>query len=420
MVQAMLDVEAALALAQADCGLLPQEAAESISAVCKTAIIKPAALSAGMAQDGVPVAALVAEIRKHLQDDHAHFVHWGATSQDIMDTGLVLRLRPILAQQEDALLGLADQLAELADTHRATPMAARTRMQQAAPTCFGLKAAIWLSGLLRHLQRLTALRERLLVLSFAGAAGTLSALGQKALDVEACLARRLSLGLPPAPWHTMRDSLHDYANWLSLLSGSLGKIALDIVLMCQSEVAEIKLAQGGGSSTMPNKSNPVGAELIIALARQNAGLLAALHQSALHEHERSGSSWALEWMTLPQMVVGTSTALSHAGRLVGNMTIDSGRMLQNLEASNGLMLAEAASFALSAHMPRPEAQTLVKTACKRAVTEHHHLFDVLSKLVKAPVDWEALKDPALHMGISHDLIDRVLESDRKSSCRERV
>jgi len=410
VIRAMLDVEGALALAEADAGLLPQASADHIASVCRTVTIPPADLADGTARDGVPVPVLVAELRKAVGPEHAAFVHWGATSQDIHDTGLVLRLRQAIDLHETALWRLAGRLADLADTHRATPIAARTRMQQATPTSFGLKAAVWLSSFLRNLERLQSVRKGLLMLSFGGASGNLSALGDHALAVEARLAERLSLAVSPAPWHAVRDGYLDYANWLALVTGTLGKIGNDLILLTQSEVAEIGLGSGGGSSTMPNKANPVGPEVLVTLARNTIGLLANMHQSALHEHERGGASWMLEWLNLPQMAIAAGAALLHANRIFDALDVNTERMRENIEASNGLLLAEAASFELAARMPRPEAQALVKSACKAALANGRHLFDVLSEITDAPVDWAALRDPAGHLGQSDAFITRVLES----------
>ncbi|WP_417668045.1 3-carboxy-cis,cis-muconate cycloisomerase [Roseibium sp.] len=410
VIKAMIDVEGALAAAEGACDVIPREAAKGIVRACQSAEINPSLLAEGTARDGVPVPALVKELRALVGQEHARFVHWGATSQDIYDTGLVLRLRSALDLHEGFLRELADTLAMLAKTHKDTPLAARTRTQQATPTSFGLKCAVWLTAVLRHIERIPGIKDRLLLLSFGGAAGNLAALGDKALEVEAGLAEHLGLKVSPAPWHTMRDGLNDYANWLSLVTGSLGKIGQDVMLMAQNEVAELRPGSGGGSSTMPNKVNPVGAEVLVALARQNAGLIATMHQAALQEHERSGSNWSIEWLTLPQMVLATGAALSEANKLTSELVVKADQMRANIEASNGLLLAEAAMFALANQMPRPEAQEKVKTACKTVNESGKHLFDVLSETFDLPIDWEALKDPARHMGASEQMVDRVLES----------
>lgn len=412
--RAMLDVEAALALSQAECGLIPEAAANVIANVCETAQIGLESLSAGTALDGMAVPALVSELRKLVGSSAAPYVHFGATSQDILDTGLVLRLKAALSLHERALWELADKLAALADAHRATPIAARTRMQQASPTSFGLKIAGWLSAVVRNLQRLEHIRTNLLVLSFAGAAGNLSALGDKALVVEHLLANRLDLRPSPAPWHTIRDGLADYGNWLTLVTGMLGKIGTDIVLLSQNEVGEVQLGSGGGSSTLPNKVNPVAAETLIALARHNASALSTLHNSVLQEHERSGAGWTLEWLVLPQIVLATGGALATANGIFDNLKVNPEAMRANVDSSNGLLLAEAASFALACHMPRPEAQTLVKTACQMSTRTNTHLFDVLAAHVPAEIaskiDWGDFRNAAGHLGSGNALIDRILES----------
>lgn len=416
-VQAMLDVEAALALSEAECGLIPRDAANAIAKVCKTAEIRMESIGAGTALDGMAVPALVAELRKLVENSAAPYLHFGATSQDILDTGLVLRLRSALSLHERALGKLAGKLAALADAHRDTPIAARTRMQQASPTSFGLKIAGWLSALMRHLRRLEHIRANLLILSFAGAAGNLSALGDKALIVEELLAKKLELHISAAPWHTMRDGLVDYGNWLTLVTGTLGKIGTDIALLSQNEVGEVRLGSGGGSSTLPNKFNPVAAETLIALARHNAGALATLHNAALQEHERSGAGWTLEWMVLPQMVLATGGALATANGIFDNLEVNPDAMLTNIDASNGLLLAESASFALADHMPRPEAQALVKTACQMSSNTNTHLFDVLAthipSEIASKIDWSGLRNSAGHLGSGNALIDRVLESFQK-------
>ncbi|WP_417684132.1 3-carboxy-cis,cis-muconate cycloisomerase [Roseibium sp.] len=410
VIRTMIEVEGALAAAEGLCGVIPGDAAQAIVEACKTAEIDPGLLAEGTARDGVPVPALVKELRAVVDKEHARFVHWGATSQDIFDTGLVLRLKAAIDLHETALRHLARTLALLAKTHRNTPIAARTRSQQATPTSFGLKCAVWLTAVLRHIERLPGLKDRLLLLSFGGAAGNLAALGDKAIEVEAELAKQLDLQVCAAPWHTMRDGLNDYANWLSLVTGTLGKIGQDVMLMAQNEVGELRPGSGGGSSTMPNKVNPVGAEVLVALARQNAGLVATMHQAALHEHERSGSNWSIEWLTLPQMVLATGAALKEANKLASELVVKADQMRANIEASNGLLLAEAAMFALAEHMPRPEAQELVKTACKTVNETGTHLFDVLARTHDLHIDWQTLKDPACHMGASSQMIDRVLES----------
>ncbi|MEO3431375.1 3-carboxy-cis,cis-muconate cycloisomerase [Pelagibius sp. CAU 1746] len=416
-IRAMLVFEAALARAEGRSGVIPEDAAARIAAVAEKLEIDPAALAEGTARDGIPVPALVAELRRALGREEAAYVHWGTTTQDVMDTGLVLRLRRILDIFDKRLAALGDRLAALAEAERATVMLARTRGQQATPTSFGLKAAGWLAPLDRHRARLAELRPRLEVLSFGGAAGNLSALGEQGTAVEAELAKELDLAAPPMPWHSQRDGLVELGNWLGLVGGSLGKLAGDVLLLCQNEVGELREGPhdgqaGGGSSTLPQKRNPVRSEAVLSLARHVAGLTGQMQQTAFHAQERDGVAWQMEWLVLPQMLVATGAALRQSLDLLAGLQVDRAKMRANIEATNGLALAEAASFALSAHMPRPEAQALVKEACKEAMASGRPLMEILAERTAAPVDWQALADPAAQLGAAETFIDRVLAARR--------
>ncbi len=413
----MLRVEAALARVQGRLGVIPKDAAQAIEAALDGMTLPVAELTEGTGDAGVPVPALVAALRKRIDGGAGQYLHWGATSQDIMDTALILSLGHAVAILERELDKVIQALALMAKAHRASVMAARTRSQQALPMTFGLKAANWLAPLLRHRARLEELRPRLLAVQFGGAVGTLSALGGRGLEVMEALAAELALSSPDLPWHTQRDGLAEFAAWLSLVSGSLGKMGQDIVLLSQSEVGELReggKASGGGarggSSTMPQKSNPVASEALVTAAKMNATLLPALHQALLQEHERGGVAWQLEWLTLPQMVTCTAVSLKHARYLAENLEVDAARMRSNLEASNGLLLAEAATFALAEHMPRPEAQALVKSACGEVLESGRHLMDLLAERCDAPVDWSRVREPANYLGVTDDLIDRVIKS----------
>ncbi|WP_193369440.1 3-carboxy-cis,cis-muconate cycloisomerase [Pelagibius marinus] len=415
--RAMLVFEAALAQAEGRSGIIPEDAAARIAAVAEKLEIDPAALAEDSARDGIPVPALVAELRKAVAEQEgggeaAHYVHWGTTTQDVMDTGLVLRLRRILDIFDKRLLELGDSLAKLADAERTTVMLARTRGQQATPTSFGLKVAGWLAPLDRHRARLAELRPRLEVLSFGGAAGNLSALGERGTTVEAALAKELGLALPPLPWHSQRDGLVELGNWLGLVSGSLGKLAGDILLLCQNEVGELREGAGGGSSTLPQKQNPVRSEAVLSLTRHVAGLTGQMQMTSFHAHERDGVAWQMEWLVLPQMLVATGAALRRSLELLDGLQVDRAKMRANIEATGGLTLAEAASFALSAHLPRPEAQALVKDACKEAIASGRPLMEILAERSEAPVEWQALADPALQLGAAEAFIDRVLHQRR--------
>lgn len=413
-VDAMVRVEVALAEAEAAAGIVPANAARAIAEAARGFVADLDAIGAGSEEAGVPIPSLVAQLRKAVGGDAARWVHWGATSQDIVDTALALLLRDALAVLDGRLATLADRLAVLAREHRDTVMLARTRLQQAAPTTFGLKVAGWRAPLVDHRARLAELTPRLLLVQFGGAAGTLAPLGDKGVAVMAALGAALDLGVPALPWHTRRDALAEFAGWLSLVTGALGKMGLDIGLMAQSEVGELRESgdpSRGGSSTLPQKANPVGSEMLVTLARHNAGALATMHQALLHENERSGMGWSLEWLALPGMLMAADAALAHAQRIADGLVVDRNRMAANIEASGGLVLAEAASFALAAHMPRADAQVLVKDAAAEALASGRHLVDVLAGHCDAPVDWAALRRPENWLGVAGVFVDRAIESD---------
>jgi 3-carboxy-cis,cis-muconate cycloisomerase len=313
-IRAMLAFEAALAHAQAAVGLIPAEAAARIAEVCASWSPEIDALAKGASRDGVVAPELVKLLRATVGAPHDKHVHRGATSQDVVDTSLVLRLKPILAMFETRLLALVETLRGLTASQGAVKLMGRTRMQRALPIHAADKLRAWREPLERHVTRLGELRPRLLVVQFGGAVGVRGDLDGDGEAVVAHLARLLQLHAGPC-WHVERDALAELASWASLVSGSLGKIGVDVALMAQNEIGEVKLAEGGGSSAMPHKSNPVRAETLIALARFNAGLLGAHHQALVHENERSGSAWTLEWLVLPQMIVATGAALRHATAL---------------------------------------------------------------------------------------------------------
>jgi len=407
-IRALLDVEVALARVQARLGIIPADAAARIADVAAPFEPDIAGIAVGTEKSGVPIIPLVEQLRVAVGGEAAGYVHWGATSQDIVDTGLVLRLRGVADGLGEKIGRLSGLLAKLADEHRGTVMAARTRSQQALPTSFGLKAAGWLSPLTDHATRLEEMRPRLLSVQFGGAVGTLSALGTRGIEVMEALGKELDLAVPAAPWHVQRDNLAELAGWLSLVTGSLGKMAQDLILLAQSEVAEVRPGAGGGSSTMPQKSNPVACEVIVTAARLNASLVPAMHQAMIQEHERGGPGWQLEWLTLPQMAVAAGAALNHAIAVIEGLEVDAARMRANLEASNGLILAEAAAFALAGHMPKVEAQMLVKEACLEVARSGRPLMEVLAVKTDAAVDWDAVGDPASYLGSVDVLIDRIL------------
>ena len=416
----LVDVEIALARAEARLGVIPPDAGERISRA-RSAEINLAVLTHGTIRSGFPIIALVEELRKQVGAEAAPFVHWGATTQDIMDTACVLQIRSATELFKSRITEIVRDLAGLADRHRNSVLAGRTHGQQALPITFGMKIAAWIAPLLRHLQRLEEMLPRLMVVQFGGAAGTLAALGEKGLAVVQALAEELRLGTPLMPWHAQRDSLVEFAGWLSLVTGSLGKMAQDVILLAQTEIGEVgeSAEQGrGGSSTMPQKSNPTTSELIIAAARTNASLLSAMHNAQIQEQERGTHGWQMEWLALPQMVLLTGGALKHALYLASHLQVEGKAMMENIARGNDVVLAEAAVFALARIMPKGRAEALVRKACGVAVNETKPLIDVVQALSEGQIthgsiDWKSLAQPEQYLGASNEILDRVLETARR-------
>ena len=412
-IEQMVLVERTLAAVQGQLGVIPEAAATAIVVALDTFVPDLPQLQAGVERAGVPVPELVRQLRQHIGGEAASFVHWGATTQDVMDTAVILQIRHALNEIEPALQETITNLARLADAQRHTLMVGRTHSQQALPITFGYKVAGWIAPLLRHQQRLQELKPRLLQLQFGGAVGSLAALGEKGTAVQQALAAALNLHVPTITWHTQRDNLAECAGWLSLLSGSLAKMAQDIILLAQSEVGELRETadpKRGGSSTMPQKSNPIISEGIIAIARANANLLATMNQAQIQEHERGTHGWQMEWLTLPTMFVYTAAALRKAHFLSQHLVVNEDRMRQNVAASNGLMLAEPISLALSQHLGRAAAQELVKEACQEAFAQSRHLVEVVREKTDVVLDWEKIGSEANYLGSIQAMIDRIVAS----------
>jgi 3-carboxy-cis,cis-muconate cycloisomerase len=317
--RAMLQVEEALAGAEAEVGLIESAAASRISEACRSFQPDWSRLAQGLAQDGVIVPEFVKQLRAAVGEAHAKSVHVGATSQDIIDTGLILRLKDLTQIYLHRLNALVHSLGALKARDGEIRLMAHTRMQQALPFTAADKIDTWLQPIERLRDLLQQLQPRLLVLQLGGPVGTRGELKQHGDAIADGMAERLGLGFVP-PWHSQRDRIGEFGAWLSLASGTLGKIGQDVALMAQNEVGEVRLATGGGSSAMPHKSNPVPAEVLVTLARFNAGMLGTLHQALVHENERSGAAWTLEWMVLPQMAIATGAALSKANSLLEGLT----------------------------------------------------------------------------------------------------
>ncbi|OJT48564.1 3-carboxy-cis,cis-muconate cycloisomerase [Pseudomonas moraviensis] len=418
-VQAMLDFEAALARAEARVGLIPSSAVAPIAAACEAGLYDFAALGEAIATAGNSAIPLVKALGKQIASSDAEaerYVHLGATSQDVMDSGLVLQLRQALALIEDQLAQLADSLAAQAQRFATTPLAGRTWLQHATPVTLGMKIAGWLGAVTRSRQRLQELKPRLLVLQFGGASGTLAALGAQALPIAEALAEELQLTLPEQPWHTQRDRIVEFGAVLGLIAGSLGKFGRDISLLMQTEAAEVfePAAPGkGGSSTMPHKRNPVGAAVLIGAATRVPGLVSTLFSAMPQEHERSLGLWHAEWETLPEICCLVSGSLQQARLLADGLEVDAARMARNLELTQGLVLAEAVSIVLAQRVGRDTAHHLLEQCCKRAVAEQRHLRAVLADepQVTAELSGAELDDllnPAHYLGQAQVWVERAV------------
>jgi 3-carboxy-cis,cis-muconate cycloisomerase len=419
MLSAMVEMERALARAEARIGVIPEADGATIDRDLAGFLADEEEISRGVESSGVPVIALVGQLRASVSGGAGAYVHWGATTQDVMDTALVLQMRRVLDVMDTRLARLIAALADAANLHKRTVMPGRTRFQQALPISFGLKLVNWMLPLHRHRSRLAELRDRVLTVQFGGASGTLAALDDRGIDVMTALGEELNLPIPATPWHAQRDGLVELGSWFGNLAGSLGKIGQDAVLMAQSEFGELRERAGadgprGGSSTMPQKANPVSGEALIAVAREAAGLVGTLHQTQIQEHERGSPGWTLEWQVLPRLAIAAAAATRHAGDLIERMEPQVDRMRGNL-GSDGLILAEAASFALARHMPRPEAQALVKRIAIDVAKTGGNLFERLKVEVEAPVDWERVADPVNYLGDTERLIDRALDHVRSGA-----
>jgi 3-carboxy-cis,cis-muconate cycloisomerase len=414
-VRRWVEVEVALAAAEARAGVIPAAAAEAIRAGARPDAIDLAKLKAETDLVGYPIVGLVHQLAKQV-GEAGRYVHWGATTQDIMDTATVLQIREALALIEADLEAIETALAALAARHRATVMAGRTHLQHALPVTFGYKAAVWLAMVRRHSQRLAELRPRVLVGQFAGAAGTLASLGDKGLAVHDALMDELALGRPTAPWHVARDGLAETVAFLGLVTGSLAKIATDVMLLMQTEVAEAFepfVAGRGSSSTMPQKRNPISCEFIVAAARIVRGHVGLMLDAMAADHERATGPWQLEWVAIPEAFLATGGALRQSRFMLEGLIVDAGRMRRNLDLTGGLIVAEAVMMALAQHAGRGAAHDFVYGACRSALDNGTTLLAELERLpeVTRHLDGKRLAeltDPVNYLGSAPAMIDRVL------------
>jgi len=414
--QRMLDFEAALARAEARCGFFSQAIADTISSVCRIELFDRKALVQDAEKVGNLAIPLVKQLTRLVADKDpisSHYVHWGATSQDAIDTGMILQLRDALISINEDLHTFCRVLAELTEKYRNTLMPGRTWLQHAVPITFGLKVAGWLDASLRHRERLSELKPRVLTLQFGGAAGTLAFLAADGDAVTAALAAELQLSMPDIAWHTCRDRIAEAGVWCGLLTGTLGKMARDLSLTSQTEVGETSEAAGGGSSTMPQKRNPVAAAAVLGVAIRMPGLVSTLLAAMVQEHERGLGGWQAEWATLPEIFVLTAGAVRKMIAALSELEVYPEAMSRNLETTNGLIMAEAVSAALAPRIGRSEAHSLVEAATRRAAAEGKRLRTVLEDtptamqhLTREQLD-EILK-PSNYLGSAQQMIDRVL------------
>jgi 3-carboxy-cis,cis-muconate cycloisomerase len=416
LIQRYIEVEIALAKAQARVGVIPQEAAEVIARESRIERIDFDKMRDETDIVGYPILPLVHQMVA-MCGDAGRYIHWGATTQDIMDTAVVLQVRAALDGIAADIRELRKILAGLAAKHRDTPMAGRTHLQQALPVTFGYKVAIWLAMFDRHQERLAELRPRVTVVSFAGAAGTLASLGDQGFKVQQALAEELGLAVPATTWHVARDGLAEAVNLLALVTGSLGKIALDIMIMASTEFGEVyePFVKGrGASSTMPQKRNPISSELMLAAAkgvRQHAGLMV---DAMIQDFERATGPWHAEWIAIPESFILAAGALHQAKFALSGLIVDAERMKQNLGISKGLIVAEAVMMGLAPATGRQQAHDIVYDACRTVNEQGGTLAEALAALPEVTRHFdraaiERLTDPINYLGLAPQMVDRALE-----------
>ncbi|CAI2081787.1 MULTISPECIES: class-II fumarase/aspartase family protein [Serratia] len=420
LVRKYVEVEVALAKAEARCGVIPVEAAEEIAARCSADTLDFDLLRHETEIVGYPILPLVHQISKQAGSSGG-YVHWGATTQDIMDTAVVLQIRDAFELIETDINELRRILADMAQRYRTTPMAGRTHLQQALPITFGYKAAIWLNMFDRHAERLAQARPRVLVGQFAGAAGTLASLGDKGLAVQQAMMEELRLGTPDSTWHVARDGFAEAVNLLGLITGSLGKIAYDVMLMASNEFGELyePFVKGrGASSTMPQKRNPISSELMLACAkgvRQQAGLML---DAMVQDLERATGPWHAEWIAIPESFILSAGALKQARFMLGGLIVDEAAMAKNLDMTNGLIVAEAVMMGLAPYIGRQDAHDVVYDACRIVNEQGGRLADVLNALPAIasrlePELIEQLTDPTNYLGMAPQMVDRAVQQSAK-------
>ena len=413
-----LEAEAALAPAQARVGVVPKDAAETIDLASRSLKIDYDKLRHETEIVGYPILPLVHQLSA-AAGEAGRFVHWGATTQDIMDTGNVLQIRAALSIVERDLSELRNILADMARKYRDTPMAGRTHLQQALPVTFGYKAAVWLSSIDRHIERIEQARPRVLVGEFSGAAGTLASIGEGGLQMQKLFCEELGLNQPSITWHVARDGITEAVTLLGLITGTLGKIATDVMMMSATEFGELSepfVPGRGASSTMPQKRNPISSELMLAAAKAVRQHVATMLDGMIHDFERATGPWHLEWVSLPESFLLTASSLANAKFMLAGLVVHDRRMRENLDLTHGLIVAEAVMMALAPKLGRQHAHEIVYEACRKAIEGGGQLADILAKMpeiVDALGGVDAIRhhcDPVNYLGLSGEMVDRVLRT----------
>lgn len=422
LTQRYLDVEAALARAQAKVGVIPEEAAAAISAVAIVDRVDFDKLSARTQIVGYPILPLVEQLAEWAEGGLGQYCHWGATTQDIMDTADVLQIRSALDLVDEALASIADSLAQLAEEHAETPMAGRTHLQHALPISFGYKCATWLSAIDRHRLRLSELRTRVEVVQFSGAVGTLASLGGEGLPTQKALAEELNLGLPDITWHAIRDGFAEVTGLLALVCGTIGKIGYDIMLMMQTETGEVlePFVEGrGASSTMPQKRNPIASELMLASAKIVREQHSAMLDAMVQDHERATGQWHVEWYALPTAFVIASGGLKAARDTLAGLDVRPDAMLRTLDVTKGLIVAEAVMMGLAPQLGRQRAHDIVYECCRKALSEDSSFENALmeqpeiASIMDRP-EIERLTAPGNYLGSAPEMTRNFLSRRRST------
>lgn len=412
-----LEAEAALARAQARLGVVPKDAAQAIDAASRSLTIDYDRLRRETEIVGYPILPLVHQLSA-AAGEAGRFVHWGATTQDIMDTGNVLQIRSALAIVERDLKEIGNILVGMARKYRDTPMAGRTHLQQALPVTFGYKAAVWLSSIDRHIERIEQARPRVLVGEFAGAAGTLASIGESGLEMQRLFCEELGLNQPSMTWHVARDGIAEAVTVLGLITGTLGKIATDVMMMSSTEFGEVSepfVPGRGASSTMPQKRNPISSELMLAAAKAVRQHVATMLDGMIHDFERATGPWHLEWISLPESFLLTASSLANARFMLAGLVVHEARMRENLDLTHGLIVAEAVMMAMAPKLGRQHAHDVVYEACRTAIEGGGDLADILAgmpEIIEALGSADAIRkhcDPANYLGLSGKMVDRVLD-----------